>query len=290
MVVVLHVATKLLAKLGDGLKGPAVNQLGFQRVEERFHVRVLVRRAAASHALSDTGCDQALTKRDAQKFTAAIAVKHHARLGAPAPQRRHQRTCEHGVSRRREPPGEDPARELIQHHGEVPPPTSHGQIREIAHPHLVDAARRPPSHAIRMLAEPSMGPGRAAIDARGASTPMSHAHQPLDAATTDPAPLRGQRLMDARTPVGSAALLEDHTDLFEDDPVLPLTRTYWSLAPRVIAWARDTEQPTETRHPEPFALFVDEREDIGFRAEVNRMSFFNSACSSSSSAWARWSA
>jgi hypothetical protein len=87
-----------------------------------------------------------------------------------------------------------------------------------------------------------------------------------------------------------AALLEDHTDVFEDDPVLPLTRTHRSLAPRVIAWARDPEQPTETRHPESFALFVDEREDIGFRAEVNRISFFKRACSSSSSAWARWSA
>ena len=118
---------------------------------------------------------------------------------------------------------------------------------------------------------------------------MSHAHQPLDAATTDPVPLGGQRVMDARTPVGPAALLEDHTDLFEDDPVLPLTQTHRSLAPRVIAWARDTEQPTETRHPEPFALFVDEREDIGLRAAVNRMSFFNNACSSLSSACACFS-
>ena len=74
MVVVLHVATQLLAKLGDGLKGPAVNQLGFQRVEERFHVRVLVGRAAARHALSDTGGNQALTKRDAQKLAAADAL------------------------------------------------------------------------------------------------------------------------------------------------------------------------------------------------------------------------
>jgi hypothetical protein len=35
---------------------------------------------------------------------------------------------------------------------------------------------------------------------------------------------------------------------------------------------------------------VDEREDVGFRAEVNRMSFFNNACSSWSSAWARCNA
>ena len=78
MVVVLHMATQLLAQLGDSLKGPAVNQLGCQGVKERLHVRVLVGCAAARHALSDTSRDQALLKRNAQKLAAAIAVKDHA--------------------------------------------------------------------------------------------------------------------------------------------------------------------------------------------------------------------
>jgi hypothetical protein len=82
-------------------------------------------------------------------------------------------------------------------------------------------------------------------------------------------------------------VLEDDTDLFEDDPVLPVSQTHQSLAPRVVAAARHAEQPTEPRHTEPLALVVDEREDVGFRAEVNRMTFFKRACSSASRACAR---
>jgi hypothetical protein len=43
-------------------------------------------------------------------------------------------------------------------------------------------------------------------------------------------------------------------------------------------------------HSERLAFLIDEREDIGFRAEVNWMSFFNNACSSWSSACARCNA
>ena len=95
--------------------------------------------------------------------------------------------------------------------------------------------------------------------------------------------------MNPRTAVGPTAALEDRTHLFEQCPVLPPARTQRPAPPRVEPRPRDATQPTEPRHSERFAFFVDEREDVGFRAEVNRMSFFSSACSSWSSAWARCS-
>ena len=93
--------------------------------------------------------------------------------------------------------------------------------------------------------------------------------------------------MNAGTPVGPAALLEDDTHLFEYNPVLPRSRTRRPSAPRVKPCPRNREEPTQPRDAERFVFPVDEREDVGFRAEVNRMSCFKSACSSCSSAYAR---
>jgi len=79
------------------------------------------------------------------------------------------------------------------------------------------------------------------------------------------------------------AALEDRTHVFEEIPVLPPTRTHRPVPPRVEPRPRDGEEPAEPRHTEPLPFFFDEREDVGFRAQVNRMSFFNNACSSWSS-------
>ena len=86
--------------------------------------------------------------------------------------------------------------------------------------------------------------------------------------------------MQAGAAVGATAALEDRTHAFEQDSVLPPTRTHRPAPPGVEARPRDREEPAEPRHTEPLPLFFDEREDVGFRAEVNRMSFFSSACSS----------
>ncbi len=99
----------------------------------------------------------------------------------------------------------------------------------------------------------------------------------------------GQALLNPGTAVGPTAALEDRTHGFEQIPVLPPTRTHRPAPPRVEPRPRDRQEPTEPRHAEPLPFFFDEREDVGFRAEVNRMSFFSSACSSWSSAWARCS-
>ena len=111
-------------------------------------------------------------------------------------------------------------------------------------------------------------------------------HQPLDAAPADAVPAPLQRSVDPRAAVGAVALLDDRTHLLERRPILPLTRTHRPPTPRVVPGARDPEEPAEPHHAERFFL-GDEREDVGLRAEVNRMSLVRSACSSFSSAWAR---
>ena len=291
LVVVLQIATESKTELLDGLKGSTMDEIAFERVEERLHMGVLVGRPATRHALLDTRGDQPGVKRRAEKLTAPIAVKDQAGPWAAATERCVQQAAgEHSVSRRREPPGQHAPRVLIQHDREVPPLAGDGDIREIADPDLVDAACLGPSHTVRMLVEPPMRSGRASIDARDARAHAVLAHEPLDPSTTDPVAARGQRLMDAWAAVGSATSLEDCTHLSEYDPVLPLVCTHRPLAPRVVPRPRDPEEPTEPHHAERLPFLVDEREDVAFRAEVNRMSFFSKACSSWSSAWARWSA
>lgn len=106
---------------------------------------------------------------------------------APATQRRvYQGAGQHGISRRGEPPGQHAPRVLVQYHREVPPPTGDAEICEVAHPDLVDAARLRPSYTIRMLAEPSMGAGRAPIDPHHACAHPALAHEPFHPSTTDP--------------------------------------------------------------------------------------------------------
>ena len=291
VVVVLHIATKVLAELRDGGKRSAVNELGLERVKEGLHVRVLVGRAPARHALLHTAAGQSRTKGRPQKLAAPIAVKDQAGLGVAATERRiDQGAGEHRVSRRGEAPGQHAPRALIEDRREVPPAPGHGQIREVAHPDLIEPAGLCLSHPIGMLAKPSMRPGRAAIDAHDARPPAALPHEPFDAAVTQAIATSPKGPIDPGTAVRPPTALEDRTHRFEEHPVLPLVRAHWPLAPRVVPGPRDPEQATEPRHTERLPFLVNEREDVGVRAEANRMSFFSNACSSWSNACARCNA
>ena len=155
-------------------------------------------------------------------------------------------------------------------------------------PHLIARAGLPSLDAIGMLAEPPVGAGRAAIHPHHACAPATHAHQAFDPSMTEAMTTRRQRPIQTWAAIGPTAVLEDRTHLFEEYPVLSRVRTRRPVAPGVEARSRDREQPTEPRHSEGLAFLLDEREDRGFRAEVNRMSFFSSACSSASNACDRW--
>src|SRR5688500_4655520 len=67
-------------------------------------------------------------------------------------------------------------------------------------------------------------------------------------------------------------------------PVLSSTPALFSTSPRVEATSRDPVKCVHALHLERSPLVLDEREDIGLRAEENRMAFFRSSCSCSSSA------
>ena len=290
-IVELHISAKDAPEVGDGREGPAVCHLGFQRVEERFHVGVLIRRAPTRHALLDAALGQTVAKRRPQKLAATVAVKNEARLRlSPAQRGMHDGAREGGITRRRHPPREDPARVLIQNRREVPIPVGNLEIGQVADPDLIGRARLRATHAIGMLAEPPMSTGRPTIHTNGAGAPPTHAHQAFDPSMTQAMTARRERLIEARAAIGPAAVLEDCTHLFEEYPVLSRVRTRRPVAPGIEARSRDREEPTETRHSEGFAFLLDEREDRGFRAEVNRMSFFSNACSSVSNACDRWSA
>ena len=127
------------------------------------------------------------------------------------------------------------------------------------------------------------------IDARDPGPQAVRPHQPFHAPTTHVMATPGQALLNPRTAVGSTAALEIARISFEQYPVLLPTRTHRPSPRRVESRARDRKEPAEPRHAEPLPLLFDEREDVGFRAEVNRMSFFSNACSSWSSVWARCS-
>ena len=75
VVVVLHIATELMTEIREGGKRSAVNQFGFQRVKERFHVGVFIRRTTTRHALLDAADHEALAKRCPETLAAAIAMK-----------------------------------------------------------------------------------------------------------------------------------------------------------------------------------------------------------------------
>ena len=99
-----------------------------------------------------------------------------------------------------------------------------------------------------------------------------------------------QRSMHARTAIRPATGGKDGSNLQKQHPVLFPVAALPPLAPRVVPRPRDPVAPTQLRHSERRALLIDEREDVGLRAEQNRMAFFNKACSSCSSACARFNA
>ena len=110
MVVIGHGSTELLAELGDRVKRSAVNHIGFQRMEERFHVGVLAWRAATRHALADAAGRSPSAHGRPLKLAAAIGVEDQTGIRPPAP----EGGVQHGArdargAGRGESPRQDPA-------------------------------------------------------------------------------------------------------------------------------------------------------------------------------------
>ena len=261
-----------------------MNDVRFEGMEERLDVRVLVRGSTARHALAQPMGGEALPERLPLKFAAPVAVKDDPRRWPATTERRvHDRADEPRGSRAGHPPGEDSPRPLIKDHGQIPPAPPGREIGEVRHPDLIGPRGLSPAHVIRLPPEPAMRPGLRAIHAHQPGAAARGPHQALDPPATDALPTRSESPTDPGTPIRPAAALEDRTYFLEQDPVLPRPRTDRPLPPRVVARPRDMQEPAQARHREGFPFLVDEREDRGFRAEVNRMSFFRRACSSCNS-------
>src|SRR3989441_9617042 len=138
-----------------------------------------------------------------------------------------------------------------------------------------------------MLAVEAMQPRIGAVDLHDPRAQARPAHEPLDPAAADSAPLRLQRALDARTAVGAAVLLEESLNPSLQLPVLRRADTLGALPPGVVAGPRDAVHRTEPRHRVGAPVRVDEREDVSFRVAQNRMAFFRRTCSSCRSACAR---
>jgi len=81
--------------------------------------------------------------------------------------------------------------------------------------------------------------------------------------------------------IRAPALREHRADLSEYPPVLSSTPALSSSSPRVESSTRDPVKSAQALHLERSPLVFDEREDVGLRAEENRMAFFRSSCSCS---------
>ena len=175
VIVVPHIAPKMLSELGDTRERTAVRALGFQRVEEGLHVRVLVGGAAARHALGNAAAGELIPHGGPEEFASAVAVKDKVIPRSTAPQGGGERPLsESRIACCTQPPGQPPSRILIEDDHQIPPAPRRGQIREVTHPDLVRAGRPGPSHPIRMLPEPPVHAGSPPIHSHGPAAPDAH--------------------------------------------------------------------------------------------------------------------
>ena len=137
--------------------------------------------------------------------------------------------------------------------------------------------------------EEAVQAGEAAIDLPRPGPQARGTHEASNAPDAHPHAGGGEGMVDAGAAVRVTAAREDGLDLLEEGAVLALARAGPAASPRVVAGPGDSVEGAEPSHGEPLTLRLDEREDLRFRAEENRMAFFKSSCSSFSSACSRFS-
>src|SRR6185437_16098952 len=154
------------------------------------------------------------------------------------------------------------------------------QIRHIRHPYLIDAIHR---HRMDLVVDA----GKEAIEARCAPIQGGRAglqrmltHQPLDPAATHSLALLAQFGVHARATIGFPTVAVHPTDPIHQACILLRAFADRAIAPGVVAAGADTEQAAKHSHRDGFLLLLDEGKAFAFRAEVNAIAFFKTACSS----------
>ena len=278
-VVVLDVAAQHVPQRRVAIEGGAVQQLGLERVEEGFHVRV-VARAVERGTLLDAQLTEAIPKDRARILASAIAVEDETSGDSTST----RRSIEHGPSElgaaaARERPGKDASRILIHDDGEEAPPASDRDVRDVANPDAIGPSHRQPSYAIGVLAEEAVQLGVRTIDPRDARSQPRVLHEPHHASPARRDPFGAERADEPRAPVGAAVGAEQPFNAAKENPVLFLVGARSPTAPRVVASAGDPVQRTESGQRVRVAVPVDERERFTLGSEQNRIAFFRRACS-----------
>ena len=162
-------------------------------------------------------------------------------------------------------PAHDPAREAVQHAGEVQHTLASRDLFHVRAPQLVRSGRlevaldeiRPDLHPVD--AECAVGVA-AALGRHVGALDALHPHQPLDPLVVDLMALTAQLGVHATGPVGPVTLRVHTTDLLDQRRVgeRPLRRR--APRPRVVARARHAQHPAHHRDVEVALLRVDEPE------------------------------
>lgn len=268
----------------------AARELGLQGVKEGFGSRVVAGTAHA-RALPKAMVRDEGTERGAHVLRAAIAVEDEpARWATTRESAGEDATCFPRRATTTEGPGEYAARMMVQYDGEIAPPVAEAEIRDVAHPHAINAMHAELPHAIGMLGKARANAGLGAISSHRFPAEPRRAHESRDAATTaDPAG-DYELPMESRTAVALLVLCKAANDFGGQRPVLDRVCAFAALPPRVEAARRDVVAAAERSDFEAFVLrdeMLDEGEDIALRALQNRMAFFRRSCSSLSSAYFR---
>jgi hypothetical protein len=256
-----------------------MEELRLERVEERFHVRVLAG-PVERRALLDAEATQAIAKERSGVLAAAITVEDERGPGAPTSHGGIQNCAgQMRAAPSGERPGEDAPRVLIHHDGEEAPPTRDGDVRDVPDPDAIRPPHRQAPNPVGVLAEELVQLRVAAIDARCPGSEPRDVHQAHHAAPTDRDPLGVERADDPWAAVHSAVGAKDFLEPLQQGPVLLRVRTRPASCPRVIAGASDAVECAESGQGERRALRVDERERFTLGSEQNRIAFFRRACS-----------
>lgn len=268
----------------------SVDDIGLERAEERLDERVVAELPRSLHRLRDAEGLQSVAVDVAGVFDTAVRVEDEPRSKVSTTGGLVQGgTCQRHVASRSELPADDPPRVSVHDHGQIAPASGAPEVGDVADPDLVGRCRLELEDAVRDRTEEPSDARCPPVEASRAGLHALVTHQPHHALASDTHTLASEHGMDPWAAVRSSARLEDLVDAGEQALVAECAVAGWPRAPCVVAGAGHAVVAAQPSYAEAIRFLVDERERVAFRAEVNRMAFFSSACSCSSRAWSRCS-
>jgi hypothetical protein len=171
---------------------------------------------------------------------------------------------------------------LVHHHGEVAPERAHLQVRDIAHPDLVRVGDRHLQLPIGNAGKETLQVWTGVADRGYPSLDPLRTHDSRHPILPHALTVRAQHPMYTRATVGASAVAMHPRNVPLQINIGLYTRTGHTLLPRVVASTGHTVNAAHQRDLVFGPVGFDKLEDLRFRAEANRMAFFNSSCSSRS--------